>query len=168
MKTLGQNPEVVRPWPPLPGQVEAIEPLAKLLLISTWRPRLRILVRVGRRHHNSPSRTRRAVPMMAVELRHAPVGNASCVLRSTTIRRSIDAEAVHHPVDCALSARSHSGARIAARTARNSGKAAARLSLSVMQIMAVRPLGISTVETSNRIVSAAEPSLGVMVISIPV
>jgi hypothetical protein len=64
---------------------------------------------------------------------------------------TIAAEAVHHPVDCALAARSHSGARIAARTARNSGKAVARLSLSVMQIMAVRPLGVSTVETSNRI-----------------
>ena len=64
--------------------------------------------------------------------------------------------------------RSHSGARIPARTARNCDKAAAMLSLSVMQIKAVRPLGVSTVETNTRIDPPAGPALGVTVISTPV
>jgi hypothetical protein len=61
----------------------------------------------------------------------------------------------------------HSGARIVARSARKSGKPAARLSLSVMQMRAVLPLGVATVETSIRIDSAAGPSFGVIVTSTP-
>jgi hypothetical protein len=59
----------------------------------------------------------------------------------------------------ALSSRSHSGARIAARTAGNSGGAAAKLTLSVAHITAVRPLGVSPLTSPLFRLDVALPTL---------